>query len=199
MSAATPKPIEGERAERILAAMRTSVAQRGVAASTFDDVAREAGVSRGLLHYYFGTKERLLAEVARREAATRLAFLRERLAGAADADELLDVLLASLRRTIRDEPEFLTVMFELLALARRQPDIAAEVAALLATTRDEVAAVLTDLDARGAISLRAPADAVADALFAMGDGAALRALGEPGRDAAPLLEALAAAARTLLT
>ena len=199
MSAATPKPIEGERAERILAAMRTSVAQRGVAASTFDVVAREAGVSRGLLHYYFGTKERLLAEVARREAATRLAFLRERLAGAADADELLDVLLASLRRTIRDEPEFLTVMFELLALARRQPDIAAEVAALLATTRDEVAAVLTDLDARGAISLRAPADAVADALFAMGDGAALRALGEPGRDAAPLLEALAAAARTLLT
>ena len=47
--------------------MRVSVAARGVAGSTFDHVAREAGVSRGLLHYYFGTKERLLVEVVRRE------------------------------------------------------------------------------------------------------------------------------------
>ena len=48
--------------------MRTSVATRGIAGSTFDAVAGEAGVSRGLLHYYFGTKERLLIEVVRREA-----------------------------------------------------------------------------------------------------------------------------------
>ena len=37
-----------------------SVARRGTAGSTFDHVSREAGVSRGLLHYYFGTKEQLL-------------------------------------------------------------------------------------------------------------------------------------------
>ena len=36
-------------------------------ASTFDHVAREAGVSRGLLHYYFGSKERLLVEVVRHD------------------------------------------------------------------------------------------------------------------------------------
>ena len=36
--------------------MRTSVGARGAAGATFDVVAREAGVSRGLLHYYFGTE-----------------------------------------------------------------------------------------------------------------------------------------------
>ena len=195
---ATPKLIEGERAERIVEAMRLSVARRGVAGSTFDHVAREAQVSRGLLHYYFGTKERLLAEVARREAAVRVAVLRERLAHAADADELLEVLVSSLRATIRDDPEFVTVMFELFALARRHPEIAAEVEVLLASIRSEVAGVLAELDATGAISLRAPAEVVSDAIFAIGDGAALRALAEPGRDIAPLLAVLAAVARLLL-
>ena len=47
---------------RIVEAMRRSVAARGAAGATFDHVAREAGVSRGLLHYHFGTKERLLGE-----------------------------------------------------------------------------------------------------------------------------------------
>ena len=39
------------------------------------DVAREAGVSRGLLHYYFGTKERLLVEVVRRDTELRIVML----------------------------------------------------------------------------------------------------------------------------
>ena len=60
----TERRLPGVKAQRIVEAMRSSVARRGVAGSTFDHVAREAGVSRGLLHYYFGTKERLLAEVA---------------------------------------------------------------------------------------------------------------------------------------
>lgn len=195
---ATPRAIESERAARIVAAMRLSVARRGVAGSTFDHVAREAQVSRGLLHYHFGTKERLLAEVARHEAAARVAVLRERLAGAANADELIEVLLDSLRATIRDDPEFLTVMFELFALARRHPEIATEVEALLSSTRGEVAGVLADLNASGAISLPATPEVVAEAIFAIGDGAALRALAEPDRDAAPLLALLGSVARSLL-
>ncbi len=54
------RQLTGEKAQRIVEAMRASVARRGTAASTFDQVSREAGVSRGLLHYYFGTKEQLL-------------------------------------------------------------------------------------------------------------------------------------------
>ena len=64
MEAATKtRDLAGDKAQRIVDAMRASVARRGAAGSTFDHVAREAGVSRGLLHYYFGTKERLLVEV----------------------------------------------------------------------------------------------------------------------------------------
>ena len=194
----TQRPIEGEKAQRIVDAMRSSVARRGAAGSTFDHVAREAGVSRGLLHYYFGTKERMLAEVVRRDASLRLPLLRERLERAQSADEIVDQLVASLQNTVRDDPEFVTVMLELFALARRHPEVATEVEALLGRMRSEVGAVLADKERAGVVKLAAPPEVLADLLFAVGDGAAMRMLAEPDRDPAPLLAACGDAVRPLL-
>lgn len=194
----TPRPIEGEKAQRIVDAMRSSVARRGAAGSTFDHVAREAGVSRGLLHYYFGTKERMLAEVVRRDASLRLPVLRERLERAQSAEEIVDQLVASLQNTVRDDPEFVTVMLELFALARRHPEVATEVEALLGRMRSEVGAVLADKERAGIVQLAAPPEVLADLLFAVGDGAAMRMLAEPDRDPAPLLAACGDAVRPLL-
>src|ERR1700679_1675789 len=92
--------LAGDKAARIVAAMRASVAQRGIAGSTFDHVAREAGVSRGLLHYYFGTKERLLVEAVRRESELRGQSLDQAVADAAGADELIDALVRSLEEIL---------------------------------------------------------------------------------------------------
>ncbi len=80
-AATAPRELTGEKAMRIVEAMRVSVAARGITGATFDHVAREAGVSRGLLHYYFGTKERLLVEVVRRESDVRLERLEAAVAG----------------------------------------------------------------------------------------------------------------------
>src|SRR4051794_33761782 len=91
-----PPELTGERAQRIVDAMRASVARRGAAGSTFDHVAREAGVSRGLLHYYFGTKERLLVEVVRRDSDIRMDALDRSLAGASTANDFIDVLVRQL-------------------------------------------------------------------------------------------------------
>ena len=198
MEATTPRAIEGEKAQRIVDAMRSSVASRGVAASTFDHVAREAGVSRGLLHYYFGTKERLLAEVVRRETATRLPLLRDRINAARDADEVIDALVASLRATVRDDPEFVTVLLELFGLARRHPEVATEVHELLERMRTEVGAVLAAKHADGVLRLRGEASDIADLLFVVGDGAAMRILAEPHRDPSGLLQACGDAVRPLL-
>ena len=50
-AATAQRRLDGEKAQRIIEAMRPSVARRGVAGSTFDHVERQVGVSRGLLHY----------------------------------------------------------------------------------------------------------------------------------------------------
>jgi AcrR family transcriptional regulator len=198
VEAATSQPLSGERAQRIVESMRRSVAQRGSAGSTFDHVAREAGVSRGLLHYYFKTKEQLLAEVVRRECDVRLTRLEKQLAGAGSADDFVDVLVVGLRDMVRRDPDLVTLVFELFTLSRRNPEIAAEFAALQRRTRDHVASVLADKQAEGVLTLRAEADAVADVLLSLGDGLALRMLAEPEVDFGPSVASAVRAVRTLL-
>ena len=90
MEAAAPeRELTSDKAQRIIDAMRRSVAERGAAGSTFEHVAGEAGVSRGLLHYYFGTKERLLVEVIRRDTEFRIDTLGAALRRAESADSII--------------------------------------------------------------------------------------------------------------
>lgn len=182
MEAATQRSLSGEKAQRIVDAMRASVALRGVAGSTFDHVAREAGVSRGLLHYYFGSKERLLAEVVKRDTELRMAALDEQLATASSASDFIEMLRRTLDQMLRDDAEFLTLSFEAFTLSRRNPEIAAEFSELVRRTREHVAGVLAAKQDEGVLVLRADPEAIAEILFGLGDGLALRILAEPERD-----------------
>lgn len=65
-------------ADRILQATAQTIAERGAASLTMSEVAEEAGVSKGLIHYHFHDKETLLARVV--EWMARQVVERERLA-----------------------------------------------------------------------------------------------------------------------
>jgi len=193
------RSLSGEKAQRIIDAMRRSVAQRGTAGSTFDHVSREAGVSRGLLHYYFGTKEQLLAEAVRRDCELRLERLQYQLSTATTADDYIDLMAQHLQETISEDPDFITLAFELFTLSRRNADIAIEYAGLIRRTREQVAAMLAAAQRDGVLRLHAEPEAVAEVLFSLGDGLALRMLTEPDRDFTSTIHAGIACARTLLT
>ena len=199
MEAATKeRELSGDKAKRIVNAMRNSVAERGAAGSTFEHVAREAGVSRGLLHYYFGTKERLLIEVVRRDTELRVARLDEMLEQAATVDDVLDGLVSSLTDMIENDPGYFLLLYELFSAGRRNPDIRHEVGQLFERTRSHVAEVLRAKEAEGVLKLRFQAEAVVSYLFALGDGFALQTLSDPERDNSGALEAGSASARYLL-
>jgi AcrR family transcriptional regulator len=187
-----------EASARIVEAMRRSVAARGATGSTFDQVAREAGVSRGLLHYHFGTKERLLAEVVRRDSEIRLERLGTELDAATTVAEVLDVLVHSLEDLVERDPGFVALMFELFTSGRRNPEIAAEFAALQRAARTHVAELLAARQREGVIRLADEPEAVAAVLLSLADGLALRLLGEPDHDHRATLAAATAAARALI-
>jgi AcrR family transcriptional regulator len=198
MEAATERSLSGERAQRIVEAMRKSIALRGTAGSTFDHVAREAGVSRGLLHYYFGTKEQLLVEVVRRDAEVRLDALEQQLAQAQTADDFIHMLVVGLEEVIAEDRDIVALGFELFTLSRRNADIASEYTELLRRMRTHVAAVLADKQSEGVLHLAAPPEAVADVLFSLADGISIRMIAEPERDASATIEAGVRAVRALL-
>jgi AcrR family transcriptional regulator len=196
-SGSEPRQLAGDKAARIVDAMRASVAERGTAGSTFDQVARAAGVSRGLLHYYFGTKERLLVEVVRRDSDVRLSALDTQLAQAQTADDFIAVLVASLEDIVDNDPGFVTLVFELFVLSRRHDDIAAEFAQLLYRSTARVAELLRAKEAEGVLHLSAEPEAVVDVLLSLGDGIWLRMLAQ-NRDFGPTIQAAVRCVRALI-
>jgi AcrR family transcriptional regulator len=193
-----PRSLSGEKAQRIVEAMRRSVARHGAVGSTFDNVSREAGVSRGLLHYYFGTKEQLLVEAVRRDCELRMEMLEQQLAGARTADGFIDMMAQNLQETVRADPDFVTLLFELFTLSRRNAEVAAEYAGLIRRTREQVAGMLATAQRDGVLRLHAEPEVVAEILFSLGDGFALRMLTEPERDFTATVRAGSACARALL-
>src|SRR5918912_1122862 len=157
MEAATeaPRKLEGDKAQRIIAAMRASVGTRGAAASTFDHVAREAGVSRGLLHYYFGSKERLLVEVVRRDCEARIKAMDEGLAQADSVEEIVQALVHELEAFLEDDRGSQAVIYEMLSASRHSEEIRAELAELYRRWRAQLAAALRDKEREGVVRLEA--------------------------------------------
>jgi len=199
MEASTqPRELTGEKAGRIVEAMRTSVAKRGISGSTFEHVAREAGVSRGLLHYYFGTKERLLVEVVRRECDVTRQRLERGVSGADSVDDVLAALVQSFEDFIGEGPSHVVTFYEILTLAQRNHEIAAELAELGRQVRVHLGDLLRAKADAGVLSLDADPEAAAGLLMALADGLTVRMLSEPELDIAPLMELAVSAARGLL-
>ena len=197
-AAATGRALPGEKAERIVEAMRTSVARRGVAGSTFDHVAREAGVSRGLLHYYFGSKERLLVEVVRHDAAERNRSMDERMAQAHGPDEVVQALVVGLEEFLEDDAGGQAVIYEMLSASRHSEEIRAELAALYRQWRERLAGWLRTKEREGVIRLQAEPEAVASILFSLGDGFGIQVLSDPDWDQQAAFELGVLTARRML-
>jgi AcrR family transcriptional regulator len=197
-TAAAPKRLEGDKAQRIIEAMRTSVGTRGAAGSTFDVVAREAGVSRGLLHYYFGSKEQLLVEVVRHDCEVRIASMGARIAKATTADEIIAALVLGLEEFIEGEPGSPAVIYELLSASRHSEDIRAELAELYRRWRADLADSLRTKEREGVVRLDADPDSVASMLFCLGDGFGIQVLSDPEWDREASFELGVRIARRLL-
>ena len=160
---------------------------------------REAGVSRGLLHYYFGTKERLLVEVVRRDSEIRVSRLDAPLAAAAVCRRRPRRPRLQPPRPDRERARLLRP--PLRALHRRAaatPRCGARWPSCSARREPRSPTALESKDAEGVISLRFGAEATVSYLFAIADGYAVQALSDPDRDHAAVLEAGREAARHLL-
>jgi len=69
--ARTPKVVEDRREQIIDAAMRV-FSQKGFTSATNKNIAREAGITPGLIYYYFESKEKLLQAVIESRSPLRL-------------------------------------------------------------------------------------------------------------------------------
>ncbi|HJU64851.1 MAG TPA: TetR/AcrR family transcriptional regulator [Gemmatimonadaceae bacterium] len=154
-----------DAAERILRAAVRCIVESGAASLTMHDVAEEAGVSKGLIHYHFHDKETLLARVV--EWMTRGIVTREReLLMRTPAREAIDAVWAWLDgETARGH---LRVLIE---LAESKEALVRSAVRKSATARREAALVLTtQLFTLLGLKPRVPEQLLADVIVAFNDG-----------------------------
>jgi AcrR family transcriptional regulator len=171
-----PRPRTEEKAKAILAAARTCLGERGYAATTVSEVAAEAGVSRGLLHYYFRSKEDLLAQVVRANLEDALRVIGALISRASSAREIAEAITRALRTIVDDDPSFFNVMFEGWVVGRQSELVGAEVDRVFRDFRVALQEILQTSIDRGTIAPPIPTPGLAMLISALLDGIALELL-----------------------
>ncbi|MBU1340921.1 MAG: TetR/AcrR family transcriptional regulator [Proteobacteria bacterium] len=167
------------KAQKILVAVRTILAQNGYMGTTISLVAKEAGVSRGLLHYYFKNKDEMLAQVIKENmevSITMIAFVFEQHHTPQGYAKGITELL---RGVMENDPDFLSLFFEGFAVARHSKIVNQELAMLYGKFRNALETCLKKAEARQIIHPGLPVEALAAIITGMIDGMGLQLLTEP--------------------
>ena len=130
MQKSTPSKPEGRQAQKSAATRRavvdatlSCIAKHGYGAVTMEDIAREAGVSRGAMMHHFPGKADVIATAVRMLHERRLATLRREIADISVDKDLIDHALRAYWR-ITNTPDFWT-FHQLFVAARTDRDLAA--------------------------------------------------------------------------
>ncbi|MGO8948040.1 MAG: TetR/AcrR family transcriptional regulator [Ktedonobacterales bacterium] len=165
--------------ERLIAAGYQILSEKGYEATTVKEVAHVAGVSPGLFHYYFASKDELLVAILH-EAGTRFGRVMQDLRASVPADHFLEAAFVALRERVTKEPGWYRLRYELFALGLRNPALQPVLGEMLAFVRQMFARAF--LGVTGGDGERA--QALAAVVLASLDGLALQQLAQPGTDLA---------------
>jgi len=109
------------RRSQIVHAAATVLGRQGYGATSLKDVAREAGVAPGLLHYYFESKEELLLEVVVVVERQMIADWKEAIAGIEDPLERMVAGLDQAEARCAEQPESFRLMLDLYTAGLSSP------------------------------------------------------------------------------
>ena len=171
--------------ERLIAAGYTVLSEKGYEATTVKEVAHVAGVSPGLFHYYFASKDELLLAVLR-EAGARYGQMMQAVRASDPADHFLEAAFTALSERATREPEWYRIRYELFALGLRNPTFLPVLGEILAHARQMLTRAFQG--SNGSDERRA--QALASVILAGIDGLALQQLAQPEADLAGAYELL---------
>ncbi|HEV2415687.1 MAG TPA: TetR/AcrR family transcriptional regulator [Candidatus Dormibacteraeota bacterium] len=160
----------------MLAAYR-QIAERGFEGLRTRDVANEVGVNIATLHYYFPTKEALIAGVLQHA----MEHFRTSLQPHGSPESQLRNYLRATRKLLRDEPELGAVMTELALRATRDPAIRKFLDAMYAQWHDSVRGLLKRAARDGHLRADLDSDATAALIVTTLNGIAVPQMGDPRR------------------
>jgi len=158
-----------ERRSQIVDAAITCFAKKGYYEASMDDIAREAGLSKGSLYWHFPSKRELFRSLIETWIAEVMVDLPEAVAACTSNADKLMVLADSIKKTVAIRPDLARAQLEFAAQAVRDDEIREWFRLNYVEQREFLAAILREgIEAGEFRSI--PVDATARLIMAYIDG-----------------------------
>lgn len=173
--------------DRLLAAGLAVLARRGFLAASVEEIAAEAGYTRGAVYKHFGGKEGLWLAAMDAQAEAHLTLLDQALSEATDQDGLVRALTPVAIADDEEAARWSLTAAEFMAAVARQPETAVAVVAAQREHEERIVAVLDKHLGRLGLRPALPLPQVVVMLGVMGGGLALRRGMDPDVDVAAIV------------
>jgi AcrR family transcriptional regulator len=170
--------------EKILQAAYSVLSKQGYENTSIKDIAEEAGVAQGLVHYYFKSKQQLVLAVLA-EVCKELEL------GAAEGAEGAQAAYDKFKAMLKSERATHALYIQLLAVGLHDREIGAGVFDFLSADRSHIEQIAGQVLAERELNPR-PAKAIASVIEAAVLGIMIQNLIDPAFDADEAVDALAA-------
>lgn len=188
-------PASERRAELIQAAIQVAT-REGLAATTTRRIAQELGISVGIVHYCFRSKEELLHEVIRVIAEAQVVAARSAIKPGGDLEESVRNAFLGFWQLVEATPESQLLTYELTSWALRNAETEPLAREQRASQLAGIEAILAEISVATGASFKVPAEQLARMTLAITDGVTLGWLVD--RDTASAVQALETFADQLL-
>lgn len=172
--------------ERILTAARTVFERQGFHASSLDQVAREAGFTKGAVYSAFDSKADLFLALLAERAEARRAELADAARQGLSGEDLVTEISRRMARSVAAERDWWAAVIEFATFAARDETLRARYGEHHDATRDAIARTIDENAAATGARLGIDARALATASLALANGLTLEALLSPGEVPEPL-------------
>jgi AcrR family transcriptional regulator len=197
----TRKEKQAETRDCLLRSAARVFARRGFHAASVDEVAEDAGFSKGAVYSNFEGKEELFLAMLDERFERRLAQIREAIAAADAPEEQARLGGLGFIREFTSDPEWPPLFMEFWAYAQRNPPVKARLVKRIRALRGAFAEIYRQRAEDLGVELPIPADQLAVMTFGLGTGISMeRALDPravPDDALATALEVFFAGVRTL--
>lgn len=162
-----------ERKEQIVRATVECITKHGYHNFSMQDVARTAGVSKGIIHYYFLNKDELMMCVLDKVAGDIERVLGEEMSSITDPWRRMEIFIEVCFEIVRNTKEYYQVNMDFWTQINQKEEIRRVIAAHYAKFRDAAAAVIQDGVDKGSFK-KIDSSAYASIVIAVVDGLSLQ-------------------------
>ena len=120
----SPRPsVKEERSQQIIEAALKVFAEQGFHEATMDEIADEAGLSKGSLYWYFKGKDKIISTLLQWFFESEYSKIEEWISTGVDTREILDRTAEMVIEDVHKIRMFMPVMFEFISLSFRNQTV----------------------------------------------------------------------------